>query len=262
MKIVKTLKPNSYWGHGLHIDVPYIQPHMYIDAQPELLEIKLYTPANEIIPERILLWQKIDLASLNTLNGFVDQTLWTTQETDDFTEVDGVQSFIQIHPAQMVDILSKTLSSKSIHTNDTSGYNKTPYVIYVPDSNGNFDDFTLVLKVNTLNEFIIEGPSASDVTSEVVAGATALIPTVTLSSTQTTVGPDSTISIDVTTDPSVKEVYLEQIYGMLNKTRVPMTNGVGSFQLFTTGLNSGEQAKVKAGFRKFTGTASFSITVS
>lgn len=261
MKIVKTLYP-THWGYGLHIDSQYIQPHLYIDAQPELLEVKLYTPATEVVPERVLLWQKIELDSLKSLNGFVDQTLWTTLDSVDFIEVDGQQSPITIHPGQIVDILSKTLSSKSMKNSAESGYSRTPFVIYVGDSSGDFDDFTMILRLDNLEEFVFEGPSASSITNEIVQYAKDLIPPITLSSTQTSVGVDSSITVNVSTDPSVKEIYLEQVYGILNKMRVPLTNGSGTFNILTTGLEVGDMIRVKAGYKKYTGIADFNITVS
>jgi len=252
MKIVKSIINNPYWGYGLSIDMPYIQPHMYLDVQNESIEVKIYTPATEYTPVNVLLWQKLDLATLKSIAGFNDQSLWTTLE----------KIPLQITNSELVDIFAKTLVSRNPATDNTSGYNRTPFVLYVNDSTGNFNDFTMVLKLNGPDEFIFEGPSASSITSETVQFARNLLPSIVLSSEQTSVGPDSSITVNVTSDASVKEVYLEQVYGLLNKVRVPLTNGVGSFDILTTGLVAGDKVRVKAGFRKYTGVADFSITVS
>jgi hypothetical protein len=262
MKIVKTIINNPYWGYGIHHEEPYIQPHLYIDIQSENLEIKLYTPATENVPMIVHLWQKLALSTLKSIPGFVDQTLWTSLEKTPIPEIDGEQSFYELKNSDLVDILGRTLVTKNVGNGNNSGFNRTPYVLYVGDSSGDFNDFTMVLKLNDPEEFIFEGPSASSITSETVAFASDLLPSISLTSSQNSVGVDSSITVDVTSDPSVKEVYLEQVYGVLNKTRVPLTNGVGSFVILTTGLSVGDMVRVKAGHRKYTGITDFNITVS
>ncbi len=261
MKIVKNIINKPFWGYGLDIDVPYAQPHMYINTTPEYLEIKLYSLVNG--NERMLFWHKIDLETLKSLNGFIDNTIWYVADDIAITEdSSGTPIATTIRQDQIVDVFASTLATKSSVVGPLYGYGKLPYTIYVGDSSGDFDDFTLVLRLNSLDEFIFEGPSVSSITNETVPSARSLLPSITMSSTQTTIEPDSSITISITTDPSVKEVYLEQVYGTLNKMRVPLTNGSGEFQLFSTSIASGEMVRVKAGYRKFTGVSDFSMTVS
>lgn len=49
------------------------------------------------------------------------------------------------------------------------------------------------------------------------------------------------------------EVFLEQTGGYLPMLRVPVTNGLGRFRVMPLGLDSGDQFKVKVGFRLFSG---------
>lgn len=264
MKIVKSNITNPYWGYGLNIETPYIKPHFYIDCKPEYIEVKIYTPTTGDVPAQILYWQKINLSVLKNIPGFGDQSIWTTFDNLKIEEANGVQVCLETRNNHLVDIFAKTLISKSSATDNSSGYNHTPFVIYVGDSSGNFNDYTLVLKLNSDDEFVFEGPSAPDVaaSTETVQFARNLLPSITLSSTDSTVAPDQSITINVTTDASVKEVYLEQVYGLLNKTRVSLSNGVGSFNVLATGMNSGDTIRVKAGFKKYTGVADFTAIVS
>ena len=58
------------------------------------------------------------------------------------------------------------------------------------------------------------------------------------------------------------EAYLESTGGYLPKTRVPITDGLGSFKITALGLESGDKFKVKIGFRNLTGVHDISYTVS
>ena len=58
------------------------------------------------------------------------------------------------------------------------------------------------------------------------------------------------------------EAYLESTGGYLPKTRVPITDGLGSFKVTALGLESGDEFKVKIGFRNLTGVHDVSYTVS
>ena len=58
------------------------------------------------------------------------------------------------------------------------------------------------------------------------------------------------------------EAYLESTGGYLPKTRVPVTDGLGSFKVTALGLESGDEFKVKIGFRNLTGMHDVSYTVS
>jgi len=58
------------------------------------------------------------------------------------------------------------------------------------------------------------------------------------------------------------EAYLESTGGYLPKTRVPITDGVGSFNVTALGLESDDEFKVKIGFRNLTGMHDVAYTVS
>ena len=70
------------------------------------------------------------------------------------------------------------------------------------------------------------------------------------------------IDNDDTLIEKTSEAYLESTGGYLPKTRVPITDGLGSFKVTALGLESGDAFKVKIGFRNLTGMHDVSYTVS
>jgi hypothetical protein len=92
---------------------------------------------------------------------------------------------------------------------------------------------------------------------------TDLLSTITLSSTQNTVSSGDIIQVDVSTsNTNLQYVYLEPVCGVLDRTRVKLTNGMGKFKILTSTLDSGDVVDVKAGFKTVTGLARFTKTLS
>ena len=66
---------------------------------------------------------------------------------------------------------------------------------------------------------------------------------------------------DGTTIEKNSTLYLESTGGYLPKTRVDVTNGLGSFKVTALGLGAYDTFKVKMGFRNYTGVKDVSYTV-
>lgn len=64
------------------------------------------------------------------------------------------------------------------------------------------------------------------------------------------------------TAAQVSKIYLEPIAGTLDRTTVTLTNGVGKFNISTTGFAAGDQIQVKAGHKLFSGVGKFTKTLS
>lgn len=73
-----------------------------------------------------------------------------------------------------------------------------------------------------------------------------------------TISPGETISLSVTQAIPGTVIYLEATSGVLNKSRL---SGSGTVQLAAQELDSGDQIKIKAGYRHWTGDAEHIITV-
>jgi hypothetical protein len=231
---------------------------VWVDIKVDTFEIKVYRTTDST--DKILLWHKIELAELTKKPGFDSQTVWYVNQFANTVAVkDNEEVVSDIKGYDIVDLFSETITSKP----EQLTKQPIPYIIFVPDAHNpaGMNSFLYRINMDSSVQFIIEGPSASDFDDETIT-IKDMISNITLSSDSTTLSPDSSIVINVTSDPVIKEVYLEQVSGMLNKTRVKLTNGQGSFTLFSTGLDAGETARVKVGHRKFTGVSDFSIIVS
>jgi hypothetical protein len=148
-----------------------------------------------------------------------------------------------------------------------------PFKLFVPSTASSLDECTFVIA--TPNSIDIEpaetgytknitvqfsgAASTADITQANDIGFTQLcsIPVVTeLSRTTNTI----TVGVSVP-DTSIPQVWLEPVYGTLNKTRVDLTSGSGTFTILTTGFNSGDAIRVKLGYKYVTGLSNFITTV-
>jgi hypothetical protein len=259
MRIIRSKTPNTIFNKEAGENLT--PPKIFLNIQPETLEVKV--SVNKDGEYKEIFWCEMSLQTLKASKGFCDQSVWTIVESCyPLLDSDGNNTHHPVCAPMVIDLLAETLVSKKQGYSQESGFFYTPFGIFVEDSEGDFTDFTYVIKDSDDVDYIVEGPSAQHVTSETVRFTRDLIAPVTLSSTQSSVGVDSSITIDVSSSPTVKEVYLEQVYGIPNKLRVPLTNGSGSFKLLTTGMDVGDLVRVKAGHRKYTGIADFTITIS
>jgi hypothetical protein len=82
------------------------------------------------------------------------------------------------------------------------------------------------------------------------------------------VSPDTSYSnpdyykFNVSTEPYIDEVYLEQVYGILDSSRVAIDNtGNGSFRVLKSSVQTGSTIRVKLGFANYTGIANCTLEV-
>jgi hypothetical protein len=87
--------------------------------------------------------------------------------------------------------------------------------------------------------------------------------TITTTTQQATPSVGDTINVTVnSSDTSLDMIYVEPIVGIVDKTRVKLTNGIGSFSILTSSLESGDTVDVKLNFKYYTGVARFTKTLS
>lgn len=241
----------------------------WIDVQPEQFEIKIYTikTVDEETTENVISWDIVKLEELKKKPGFSSQSFWTRVNSKVLpllTNSEGVALPTVVDSSIIIDMFARTVVSKPAELTNISDTNTGSFwTIFVPDEDGDMTDFDIRVAVDVDYEdgYNIIGPSAADWVNTPIQ-VTEMISDITLSSAQTTVTTDSFIDVDVTSDVFIKEVFLEQVSGILNKARVSLTNGQGSFRVLTNGLQAGEQVRVKVGHKKWEGVGSFNITVS
>jgi hypothetical protein len=250
----------------------------WVDVQPDHIEIRISHLAtistvdaegNITSEEKYIykFWDVINLSEFQKRPGFADQTMWTRLNSEfqppQQTET-GDYYANQLSNSLLVDVFATTLPFKAGELNNhLTNYSDTLYNIFVPDSSADCTDFIVRLTVDSKYEdgFEFEGPGAEFIEDIGGQPAIELLSPITLSSVDATVQADSSVVINVTSDTFIDEIWLEQVYGSLNKTRVKLTNGQGTFTAFSTGLEAGEVIRVKAGHRKFTGLADITVPV-
>jgi hypothetical protein len=94
---------------------------------------------------------------------------------------------------------------------------------------------------DTVDQLAIEMLPAIEITSSTVSG--------------------DVITVNFSTGTNISTLYLGQDVGYLPKTSVPVTNGTGSFKVVTTGLDTGEEVKVKMGHKYWSNQLTFTKTL-
>jgi len=269
-RILKNIRNNPKAAAGWQM----LNYNYWVDIRSDEIEIKVWDNITDETygnVQRVKCWDIIKYSELKKIPGFVDQSLWTRisllpRNVPSSSDTPYEYYADTLPAAAFVDLLSSTIISKpdGLANMDQDYHIFSPlYQLFFPDVD-NFNSVCVRLFYDASNEDItttVTGPSAS-LLEETAIDLKQLFSPIQLTCSETTVAPDSSVIINVSTDPFISEVYLEQVYGSLNKIRVPLTNGTGSFKLYSDGFTSGETIRVKAGHRKWTGIASFSMTVS
>jgi hypothetical protein len=255
MTIKKIKQPfDTFFWLGNDTERDYL---VTVDLTPEYFEIKSVLKQTDTKPQETVYWYKITLEELQKNPGFTEQSLWTIRQ--DFQVVDENPV---VNNNNLINIFANNVLDKPFSwAKPADSYYRVPLYIFVPKTeNVTMQDF--IYRIAECEDVNVEyvGSSADEIIDESVR-LSELISDISLSSTSTTIEPDSSITVNVQTDTFIKQVYLEQVSGMLNKTRVSLTNGQGSFKLYSTGLESGDNIRVKAGFKNFSGIADITVPV-
>ena len=173
----------------------------------------------------------------------------------------------------------------------TASPNRTPvFYIFCPDSDSTFSDMTYCIgvpftKLESLKmagyanaeelalnankgrldtllgvEVVVNAPHTWTDTPKTLPSYFAEI---TATTTSVTPAAGDTIPVTVTcADTKLDTIYLEGIHGVLNRTEVVMTNGVGTFNILTNTMSSGDIVDVKIGHKLFSNLVRFTQTLA
>lgn len=131
--------------------------------------------------------------------------------------------------------------------------------IFVNDPNGTFDDQDIIV-------YLPSGIQSENITSNVVLekpetfSHLELVDNITITEDTAYSNPDY-YKFNVSTETYIDEVFLEQVFGIVDRARVTITNGSGSFRVLKSSVESGNKVKVKAGFYSYPGITSITKTV-
>lgn len=139
----------------------------------------------------------------------------------------------------------------------------SPVRIFIPNKNGDFTTFDYSL-YNEVGGFQInvEVNSPNTVSTELKSWKD-LFSIITVTTQQSVITAGDTITVNVSSsDETLDMVFLEPIVGVVDRTRVKLTNGNGSFNILTSSLQAGDVAEVKVNFKQYTGVARFTKTLA
>lgn len=146
--------------------------------------------------------------------------------------------------------------------------------IYVPLADSPISDWSIAVNCGdedgAFNEITLgDGLDRLDGVSIPTTGELLVFPVVKFSGTSAVIAPDGQVQVDFhleAADGSAitstdADVYLDTTGGYLNKKRVRTSGGQGSVVLRADGLQPGDVVKIKCGFKHFSGTDDFMVTV-
>jgi hypothetical protein len=228
---------------------------------------------------------KLDYNLIKNNANYDDQTMWTLFDNfklDHDNHIKNSDDPYIVSADKILSLLSQTYVSKEKQfSKKYINANYLPFKIFVPYKNCPLNEVIFyVAKPAISNDYrkvpiSFTGPdgSTATITSTSIteenaqltpgspghkAGWLDLISDITVQTDSTTVNVGDTVVVNITTEnTNISTVYLEPVIGTVNKTRVRLTNGQGSFIVKTDDLEAGDEIRIKLGYKFFTGAAEF-----
>ena len=120
----------------------------------------------------------------------------------------------------------------------------------VNNPNGNFEDFNYVLSTPQENFTLETNSDYSTISDPRSFDILQFLDTIQVSKDLSYDNAEYDKFI-VTSAAHVPTVYVQQVIGILDRTRVELTNGSGSFRVLKNSLESGEKVKARVGFKYY-----------
>lgn len=131
--------------------------------------------------------------------------------------------------------------------------------IFVKDINGTFNDHDIII-YGTENDVQENLTSNQEFELTETFNHLDLVDIINVSEDTSYVN-DEYYKFNVSTASYVDEVYLEQVRGIIDKARVPLTAGNGHFRVLKSSVEAGDELKVRAGFASYVGLTIVTKTV-
>lgn len=262
-----TLPPSDFaWLRHKDCTINHI-----LNITDNILQYKLVqSPVDEETEDTIIYDFTLSLDVLKNHSRFCDQSYWTfncseyLQETEDLSNV---------HLLSIFDLSFPAKRSRLILPTDTQ-YNKS-IRMFVPSANSTFSDclflvaqpLDIIPAGNVIPEEMVTTTTTVNAPNvfidEVAPSIRSIIASVTSSTTLSSPTAGTIIPVTVTcSDANVTKVYLEGVVGLTDRTEVLLTAGVGSFNIITDSLASGDTVKVKIGHKKYSNINTFTKTLA
>jgi hypothetical protein len=243
--------------HNISItDTEVIYSFVNTTQNRTIFNIKLELPT--LLSNNRCFDQSIFMIQNNGLSG--DNTPNPQQSTINNTQLHSRLDFMSINKAVNVIVDKPAVPISKVEF--------LPFRIFVPSASiTSFNQCVFLLEVPA----VVTANDPSTITCTINSGSIVPVPSVpwkdlfypiTATTTQTTVNSGDVITVNVSTDPSISALYLDQVTGILDRTKVKLTNGHGVFKILTSTLVTGDIAEVKVGYKTFSNQVTFTKTIS
>jgi hypothetical protein len=213
----------------------------------------------------------IDLDIIKSRTDFSDQTLWAIKDSvfEEHTNRADKNSSYTLQSSDFISCYAETLITKANNrgTAEFDG-NKAPIKFFVPSKNSVIDNVYFVViyeevQPEVFDNFPFEFTTTGDVNVTSLDKVNNLISDITITSSNPTINEDDSVTLTLTTeDTSITEIYAEAVFGIVAKTRILLNNGVGTVNVSSLGLSSGDPVRIKFGYKYFSGVAEYTNTVT
>ncbi len=214
----------------------------------------------------------IDLDIIKSSPSFDEQTLWAID--DNFVEQNKYLDNVSVPANVFKNTFAQTVVGKTSIQATEYEMGLLPIKIFVPSNTSSVEDIYILVTEpsDVLPDFItkweipfvseIEGTTDISTITDLASDRSVLVDAITISPSiqSPTAGQDIVVTVTVA-DSSVQYVYVQPIVGIVNKTKIKLTNGVGTVTIKTDTLDSGDEVDIKFGYRYFTNVVRYTKTL-
>lgn len=214
----------------------------------------------------------IDIDVLKTLPTFTNQSYFGISNTvyDYYqTDIATTTTPYEVKYSEFVNMYAANLVEKRKLTLEVLDGNMLPIAFFVPSSSSTVNDIQFIVDVEDQESphypmYTIEFDITGDIAVvDIDKDLTKLVSPITISPSKSSMTADDMVTLTVTTqDTSITEVYAEAVFGIIPKTRIALTNGVGTIKVSSLGLSTGDPVRIKFGYKYFTGIAEYTTTIA
>lgn len=234
-----------------------VEPSSYtvdFTVTPTLFKYKITDSYGSILEQA-----RITLDSVKQHYNFYAQSFFTAIYAEDSTEH-------EYQTKELVNLLADSYITKrptlKPPVTNTPGIVYVPFEIFFPTAASTFESCKVRLQGCDVNNITVK-LNGSIIEPAIADNWKSLFTPITLTTTSTNFTVGDIIPVTVTSaDANLEYVILEQGVGVLDRTQVNLTNGIGKFNILTETLESGDTVTVYAGFKKYTKAAEFNITLN
>ena len=233
-----------------------------LSFQDNIILYKLYNSNN------LKLSFNLDYDIIKTNSKFADQTVWSLTPACVKQLFSSTVEYT-VTANDIVNVFSKTLAAKPTSLTYVNGEAIffPLFNLFVPSLSSGINDIKISLPFSQNSDDTLDITYTFN-NQEIFPESLALLKdhveeiTITTDKDNTDINEGDIINVTLTSDPSVKFIYVEERFGKVSKSVVRLTNGVGTFTVDTQDLLSGDDIEFKVGYKYFTGVSSFRKQIS